>query len=93
MVGEAKFVSRILVGNQSRSGNPRVVYVEPWGRDYTLLAGEDLEVSAFGHQRPPWFSIVELDGQTQVYCEGAWEAVVTQEGEQIECGHNRQPTT
>lgn len=91
MAEAAQFVSRILVANQSRSGQARVVYVEPWGRDYTLLTGQELEISAFGDKRLPWFAIVEWDGETQVYCEDAWEAVVRQAGEELQCGHNRQP--
>lgn len=90
MADEPPFVSRIVVGNEARSGKARVVYVEPWGRDYTLLAGEELEISAFGHERSPWFSLVEWDDATQVYCEGAWEAVVQQAGKEIQCGHKRQ---
>jgi hypothetical protein len=76
MADDPKFVSRILVANQSQSGMPRAVYVEPWRRDYTLLAGEELEISAFGREQAPWFGIVEWDGETQVYCEEACEAVV-----------------
>jgi hypothetical protein len=89
MADEAEFVSRILIGNELRSGKARVVYVEPWGRDYTLLAGEELEIFAFGDERLPSFGIVELDGQTQVYCDHTWEAVVHQGGEEIQCGHKR----
>jgi hypothetical protein len=90
MADETQFASRILVGNESRSGRPRVVYVEPWGRDYPLLAGEELEIFAFGDQRTPTFHVVENDWETQVYCHDTWDAVVRQGGEEIQCGHKRQ---
>lgn len=86
MADEPKFVSQILVANKSRSGKPRVVYVEPWGRDYTLLAGEELEISVFGDERAPSFGIVEWDVETQVYCNNAWDAVVLQGVERSNAG-------
>jgi hypothetical protein len=79
----------IELSNQRAS--PHVIAIEPWGEDFTLMPGEELEVVAFGGERIPWFHVVEWDGATQVYCEGAVDFRVLQAGVQLECGHNRQP--
>lgn len=44
----AKSFTRIGISNGRDEQRPRVIYVEPWGRDYTLLPGEDLEIVAYG---------------------------------------------
>ena len=70
---------------------PQVVAVEPWGNDYTLLAGEQLEIVAFGDTVLPWFHVRECDGTSQVYCEDTAIFMVMQNGMELECGHNRRP--
>jgi hypothetical protein len=69
---------------------PHVVAVEPWGEDFTLLSGEELEIIAFGDSNVPYFNLVEWDGSTQVYREETVNFKVLQAGVQLECGHNRQ---
>jgi hypothetical protein len=82
--------AKIGVRNSPDSSCSRVVYVEPWGEDYTLRPGEQLEIIARGGASPPWFHVVESDGVTSVYVEGDGEDfAVWQDGRRIECGHNR----
>jgi hypothetical protein len=68
----------------------RIVAVEPWAGDYTLMPGEKLEVVAFGKSAVPWFIVVEWDNTTQVYCENADDYRVMQDNRQLDCGHQRQ---
>jgi hypothetical protein len=70
---------------------PHVVAVEPWGNDYTMLPEEELEIMAYGEAAMPWFSVVEWDGCTQVYCEQTDDFRVLQGSRELECGHQRQP--
>jgi len=79
------------LGVSNRRTAPHVVSVEPWGHDFTLLPGEELEIIAFGDDVVPYFHLVEWDGTSQVYCEEAVTFQVLQAGEQLKCGHNRQP--
>ncbi len=69
---------------------PHVVYVEPWGEDFTLLPGEALEVHAYSCGTTPHFHIIASAGGTQVYCEGADTFKVIQDGAELACGHRRQ---
>jgi hypothetical protein len=82
---------RSKLGVSNRRDEPQVVAVEPWGEDFTLMPGEELEVVAFGASAMPWFHVVEWAGTSQVYCEDANDFEVLQGGVQLECGHNRQP--
>jgi hypothetical protein len=82
------FTSRLEVSN-SRD-KPRVVAVEPWANDYTLLPGEELVVVAFGYTAVPWFHVVEWDDTSQVYCNETDDFRVLQKGVELQCGHNRQ---
>lgn len=82
--------TRIGIINDSSNQSSRVVYVEPWGEDYTLLPGEELEIIADSNAKEmPWFNVVESYGATSVYCENTSEYVVLQDGRELECGHNR----
>ena len=82
------FTTKLGVAN-SRKG-PQVVAIEPWANDYTLLPGEELVLVAFGDVAIPWFTVVERDGTTQVYCEETANFKVLQGDRELECGHNRQ---
>jgi hypothetical protein len=91
------FLAKIGVRNdQSR---PRLVYVEPWAWDYTLLPGETLEIHARNSTVLPWFNIVEHEKCIQVFIEvPALELKSTpfdvyQEGKLIDCGPNSQHTS
>jgi hypothetical protein len=75
------------------SQSPRVIYAEPIANDYTLLPGDELLFEAFGTEKKPWFTLVEYTEDTQVYCNDAVHFRVSQNGKEIECGHNRRPGT
>jgi hypothetical protein len=60
------YTSKLQV--QNRRGSPHVVAVEPWGEDFTLHLGEELEITATGDDQTPSFVLVEWDGSSQVYC-------------------------
>ena len=80
--------AKIVITNGRQSS--QVVYIEPWGEDYTLLAGESLDVIALGRVIAPWFNVVESDNNIQVYIEGdSTEFAVYQGGLRVRCGHNR----
>ena len=80
--------ARIRVQNSTEK--PRIVWVEPWAEDFTLLAGEELEIVAHGTTEQPWFHIVEWPDSTQVYLEGVSEDYEVLQGRiHLECGHNR----
>ena len=62
--------TKIGIWNDQNATRSRVIYVEPWGEDYTLLPDEKLEIVAdSGADDIPWFDIVESNDATQVYCE------------------------
>ena len=69
---------------------PHVVYVEPWGEDFTLMPGEELEIVAFSRGPAPWFYTVESDEGSQIYCNETDDFKVCQNGRELICGHNRQ---
>jgi hypothetical protein len=87
----AKYRSKLGLSNSCNA--PRVVAVEPWADDLTLMPGEELEIVAFGDSAVPWFDVVEWDGTSQVYCNDTDDFEVLQSGVRLECGHNRQPET
>jgi len=47
------------------------VWIEPWGKDYTLLLGETFLVPTSDSidGTAPWFNLVETEGNTQVFVE------------------------
>jgi hypothetical protein len=84
----ADFSARLRVQNSTE--RPRIVWVEPWAEDFTLLPGEELEIRARNDSGQPWFSAVEWPDSTQVYLEDVGsDFEVLQNGNRLECGHNR----
>ena len=79
--------AELHLGNDT--DRPRTIYVEPWGEDFTLRPGEALEVAAFSKGDPPYFHMVWNDDGTQIFCENTDDFVVTADGRQLECGHQR----
>ena len=79
------------LGVSNSGSKPRVVAVEPWANDYTLLPGEELEIVAFGNAQSPWFYVVEWGWASQAYCNETADFKVVQNGVELRCGHNRQP--
>lgn len=70
---------------------PHVVWIEPWGEDYTLLPGEKLLITTSDSNDgiTPVFNLVETEGNTQVYVERLTYPKLEIDGVAIECGHNR----
>ena len=84
----SKLSARIDVHNATKQ--PRIIWVEPLGQDFTLLPSESMEITAEGGQN--FFAVIEHDDSTEVYLEGPNSTVfqVTQKGLQLKCGHNRE---
>jgi hypothetical protein len=81
----------IRLGVWNLTDRPRIVWVEPWARDYTLLPKEKLEIVAHSETEPPRFNVLEHEYSTGVYLEGGTSDYdVFQDGNRIECGHQRQ---
>jgi hypothetical protein len=69
------------------------VWMEPEGADFTLLAGESLEIVASATQHSPWFDVVSDDTNFSVCIEGGpQDYVIFANGVRIEIGHNREHT-
>jgi hypothetical protein len=76
---------------ENATDRPRIVWVEPWGEDFTLLPKEKLEVIARNGSEPLWFHVIEHREGTQVYIEGYTnDYEVIQNGRPLHCGHQRQ---
>jgi hypothetical protein len=84
----ADFVAKL--GVQNRTQKPRIIWVEPWGEDFTLLPGEELLVVGRHESEQPWYFVIEWDESSQVYLEAANDFEVVQNGIRLECGHKRQ---
>jgi hypothetical protein len=90
----AEFFAKIGVSNDEPQ--LRVVWVEPWPDDYTLLPGESLEIHVRSSVAQPWFNVVETDRNTQVYVELPpsdlmnAKVEVYQGTQLLSVGHNRQ---
>ncbi|MAT72625.1 MAG: hypothetical protein CMJ58_24340 [Planctomycetaceae bacterium] len=71
---------------------PHIVWIEPWGEDYTMLPKEKLVASTMvsDTDQGPWFAMVETDGNTQLYVERGDYPEVLIDGAKVDCGHNRQ---
>lgn len=80
---------RMMITNDG--SDPLVVFVEPWGRDFTLLVGESFDLVLEGGSPESHFNTFCSPNRITVYAEGAVEDVlVYQGGTRVECGHNRQ---
>jgi hypothetical protein len=71
---------------------PHVVWIEPWGEDYTLIPNQKVHVEVAETElgTGSYFNLVETEGNTQVYIERGGYPRVSVDGESVECGHNRQ---
>jgi hypothetical protein len=85
----AKFTAKLGIWNSTK--RLRIVWVEPWAEDFTLLPKERLEITVTDESVQPWFCVVERPDSSQAYIEsGGSDYEITQEGKRLECGHNRQ---
>ena len=78
----------------NETGQPRVVWIEPWGGDFTLLPGDTFEIVATDLATRPCFSIVEQEDGTQIYVEVPdpthCEYEVLHGGTRLPVGYHRQ---
>jgi hypothetical protein len=82
------FEARVSFFNQNAT--PHAIHVEPWGADYTLAANERFELVTYSNQTEPSFELTDdYKDSTQVWCNDADTYEVLQEGNVLECGHNR----
>jgi hypothetical protein len=84
----AKFSAKIEVSNETKE--PRIVWLEPWAEDYTLLPNEELQILAHSESEQPWFHVVVGEKHTQVYLQTGDMAEVFQNGNPLSCGHKRE---
>jgi hypothetical protein len=80
------------IGIRNNRSQPHIVWLEPWGRDYTLKPGQELVIAVPGTYAAGGrlFDFVELDGSTEVYLVGGGDPQVSVGGCPVECGYNRQ---
>ena len=89
-----EFFAKIGISNDE--SQLRVIWVEPWPHDFTLLPGESLEIQVRSFVAQPWFNVVETDRNTQVYVELPLSDLMDAKVEVyqgttlLEPGHNRQ---
>ena len=97
-----KYVAKVVIKNGT--DRPRIVVVEPWGEDFTLLPGEQLDIVVWDIASQPWFNIYEHADFTAAWVEEqaiepdqarghethSFGYNVWQNGVLLECGHQRQ---
>ena len=83
---------QFCIGIWNDRSRPHIIWIEPWGDDYTLLSNQKLLVTTSGSDSNsgPCFTLVETEGNTQVYVERLVYPQVQIDGDKVECGHNRQ---
>ena len=66
--------------------------LEPWGEDYGMFPNDEFEIIAEDADETCYFHIVYEDKVIFVYAEGKanYYPRVYQNGEELDCGHNRQ---
>ena len=90
MSHKESFCAKIWIENSLDCA--RIIYVEPWGEDYTLLPQQKLEIVARSASELPYFHLFEYKDSTQVYLERTDDFDVLQDGFRVACGHQRQAT-
>jgi hypothetical protein len=83
------FSAFLSVSCRSQASKPRPVYIEPWGEDYWLFPGDDIDIVAFSRETTATFGVVESDGDTQIYLEQCHDVKVFCDGQQIVSGFQR----
>ena len=66
------------------------LWLEPWGEDYGMLGEDEFEVVASEPEEGFYFHVGYGAKGMKIYAEGdATEVSVYQNGQLLECGHNR----
>ncbi|MBX7166830.1 MAG: hypothetical protein K1X74_10900 [Pirellulales bacterium] len=83
------------IGVSNDEHHVRVIWVEPWPHDFTLLPGESIEIHVHSSTAQAWFHVVETDRNTQIYVELPPSDLITAEVKVfqgtrlLQSGHNR----
>lgn len=86
----ATWKQRLKITNDC--SEPLTVYVEPWGRDYTLLSQDTVDIVMESVSSNSHFHFLNGQSSLTVYAEGdPIEVSVSQDGKELKVGHNRQP--
>ncbi len=83
---------QVSIGIWNDRSQPHLVWIEPWGGDFTMLPGQKMTVTTRGPDTKdgPWFVLVETEHNTQVFVERGEYPQVQLNGVVVEEGHNRQ---
>jgi hypothetical protein len=76
---------------ENRHAFPVTLWLEPWGADYTMLPGDLFEVLAEGVAEDFYLHLGFKEKYLLLWVEGKFSDLsITQDGNPLECGHNRQ---
>jgi hypothetical protein len=69
------------------------IFMEPLGEDFTLLAGEHVEITVVGFKEAPRFTIDEGETCTVIWIDNSWQDYyLTKDGKRLQCGYQREAT-
>lgn len=73
------------------TAKPFVLFIEPWGEDYTFRSAKVIKIVATGASPGPWFHVhIDAQGAFQVYLEGHVDTFqVLEGGIPVSCGYGR----
>lgn len=76
---------------QNSHAIPMTLWLEPWGADYTMMTGGLFEVLAEGVSEDFYLHLECKEKDLLLWVEGKFSDLsITQSGNSLECGHNRQ---
>lgn len=85
-----KRTTKIIVSNDF--DKPKILWLEPWGADYTMMPNEEFEIIEEESTDDFYFHIVfSKNNDLLVWAEGSEVTypIVSQNGKELDCGHNR----
>ena len=75
---------------RNETSRPRVIWIEPWGEELTIMPGETIKITAKHEGELPYFGIVDHDEGMQVFIETSdprsCEYWLAKGGEQLAAG-------
>jgi hypothetical protein len=87
-MNESKSV-KIEISNNTKK--PLLLSLEPWGEDYTLLEQEEVEIIADDCGENFHYQVVFHENFVAVWADGGNEyPKVYKNGEELDCGYNRE---
>lgn len=84
-----KSIYKIIIENSSE--NFKTLFLEPWGADYGMMPQDKFEIIDEEAEDDFYFHIVIEEKHILVWAEGSGSnyPIITQNGEELLCGHNR----